>query len=116
MSDHVATAPMGAEVGEVAAGGSLAGDAWKALRGNPVFWISAALITLFLVMAIFPGLFTDKDTHKESLPGIGNIDGSIFVRAAGVVMSTLGWVSHGEPAGKWDTSGLGWDDAWKDSD
>ncbi|KAH7923708.1 hypothetical protein BV22DRAFT_1014899 [Leucogyrophana mollusca] len=63
-----------------------------------------------------PGLFTDKDTHKESLPGIGNIDGSIFVRAAGVVMSTLGWVSHGEPAGKWDTSGLGWDDAWKDSD
>ncbi|KAH7910236.1 hypothetical protein BJ138DRAFT_1009244 [Hygrophoropsis aurantiaca] len=62
-----------------------------------------------------PGLFTEEG-NKESLPGIGVIDGSIFVRAAGVVMNTLGWVSHGEPAGNWDGSGLGWEDAWNGSD
>jgi len=60
-------APMGAEVGDVEPGGSLASDAWKALRGNPVFWISAALIALFVVMAIFPGLFTDKDPRAGNL-------------------------------------------------
>ena len=80
MSDQVSMSPMGADVGEVEAGGSLASDAWKALRSNPIFWVSAALITLFVVMSIFPGLFTDKD------PRAGNLalsldppsDGSIF--------------------------------------
>ena len=31
------------------------------LRGRPMFWISLALIVLFLLMAIFPQLFTSKD-------------------------------------------------------
>lgn len=53
---------------------------------------------------------------KETLPGLGNVDGTLFVRAAGVVMDTLGWVTHGEQAGYWDRSALGWDDAWKDED
>jgi len=44
----------------------LLGDAWRDLRRNPLFWISAAFITLFLVMAAFPGLFTSVDpTHGE---------------------------------------------------
>jgi hypothetical protein len=49
---------------------------------------------------------------SESHEGISKIDGTIFVRAAGVVMDTLGWVSHGQKEGGWDRSGLGWDDAW----
>ena len=79
MTDQVSTAPMGAEVGEVEAGGSLASDAWKALRRNPVFWISAALITLFLVMAIFPGLFTDKD------PTLGDLSKSLDAPSEGSI-------------------------------
>ncbi|KAI0822325.1 hypothetical protein BC628DRAFT_1327511 [Trametes gibbosa] len=53
-----------------------------------------------------------RETHK----GIAQVDGSIFVRAAGVVMDTLGWVSHGQKEGSWDRSALGWDGAWKNDD
>ncbi|RPD62419.1 hypothetical protein L226DRAFT_611012 [Lentinus tigrinus ALCF2SS1-7] len=52
------------------------------------------------------------ETHE----GMAQVDGTIFVRAAGVVMDTLGWVSHGQKAGSWDRSALGWDDAWKSED
>lgn len=37
---------------------SLFGDAWRDLRRNPIFWVSAALILLLGVMAAFPSLFT----------------------------------------------------------
>ena len=50
---------------------------------------------------------------RETHAGMAKVDGSIFVRAAGVVMDTLGWVSHGQKEGSWDRSALGWDDAWK---
>lgn len=40
---------------------SLWGDAWQIMRTRPLFWISAALILLFVVMAAFPQLFTSKD-------------------------------------------------------
>jgi oligopeptide transport system permease protein len=37
------------------------GQAWRGLRRNPLFLISMALIALVLVVAAFPGLFTDQD-------------------------------------------------------
>jgi len=40
---------------------SLGANAWRDLRRRPMFWISLALIVLFVVMAIFPQLFTNKD-------------------------------------------------------
>ena len=40
---------------------SLGANAWRDLRVRPMFWISLALIVLFLLMAIFPQLFTSKD-------------------------------------------------------
>jgi oligopeptide transport system permease protein len=39
----------------------LLGDAWRDLRRKPLFWISAALILLFLVMAAVPSLFSSAD-------------------------------------------------------
>ena len=39
----------------------LLGDAWHDLSRKPLFWISAVLILLFLVMAAFPSLFTSAD-------------------------------------------------------
>lgn len=53
---------------------------------------------------------------KKALKGIERVDGTVFIRAAGVVMNTLGWVSHGQTAGAWDYSGHGWDAAWDDED
>lgn len=40
---------------------SLLSDAWGELRRNPLFWVSASLITLFVVMAAVPQLFTNTD-------------------------------------------------------
>lgn len=58
-----------------------------------------------------PGSFTDEG--KETHAGIGKVDGTLFVRAAGVMMETLGWSGHGQKEGVWDRSGLGWDAAWE---
>ncbi len=46
---------------------SLRGDAWLELRGNPLFWISAVVIALFVVMAIVPELFTSTDPRATDL-------------------------------------------------
>ncbi|KZP16253.1 hypothetical protein FIBSPDRAFT_748982 [Athelia psychrophila] len=59
-----------------------------------------------------------KETHK----GMSALDGSMFVRAAGVAMDGLGWITYGEEAGWWDgsgtdggpSSGHGWDEAWEE--
>ena len=40
---------------------SLSQDAFADLIRRPMFWVSAALIVLFVVMAIFPRLFTSTD-------------------------------------------------------
>ena len=56
---------------------SLASDAWRAIRRNPIFWVSAMLIAVFILMAIFPSLFTNTDpteavlAESRSRPGDG---------------------------------------------
>ena len=44
---------------------SLGADAWRALRRRPLFWVSAVMIAFFLVMAAFPGLFTNVDPRHN---------------------------------------------------
>ncbi|MFE6969477.1 ABC transporter permease [Isoptericola sp. NPDC057653] len=34
-------------------------EAWREMRRRPLFWVSAAIILLVIVVAAFPGLFTD---------------------------------------------------------
>jgi oligopeptide transport system permease protein len=46
---------------------SLGSDVWDELRSRPLFWISAALILTFVVMALFPQLFTGKDPNFADL-------------------------------------------------
>ena len=46
---------------------SLGSDAWNELRRRPMFWISAALIVLFVVMAAVPQLFTSTDPYFADL-------------------------------------------------
>ncbi|KDR68431.1 hypothetical protein GALMADRAFT_257159 [Galerina marginata CBS 339.88] len=52
----------------------------------------------------------------ETHVGMAEVDGTVFVRAAGILMDTLGWVSHGQKEGEWDRSALGWDAAWESGD
>ncbi|MFF2148154.1 ABC transporter permease [Kitasatospora sp. NPDC058190] len=46
---------------------SLWGDAWRDLRRRPIFLISAVLILLLVIMAVFPWAFTDADPRKADL-------------------------------------------------
>ncbi|MFJ7245532.1 ABC transporter permease [Kitasatospora sp. NPDC098652] len=46
---------------------SLWGDAWRDLRRRPIFLISAVLILLLVVMAVFPYAFTDADPRRADL-------------------------------------------------
>ncbi|KAJ7446126.1 hypothetical protein FB451DRAFT_1538041 [Mycena latifolia] len=52
---------------------------------------------------------------KETHPGAAELDGTLFIRVAGVLTEALGWVDHGGKEGSWDFSGIGWDEAWSDS-
>ncbi|MFE6780513.1 ABC transporter permease [Streptomyces sp. NPDC057702] len=54
------------------------GDAWRDLRRNPFFVISALLVVLLIVMSLFPGWFTsagprdaDLQNHYLSKPELG---------------------------------------------
>ena len=46
---------------------SLGSEAWAQLRRRPMFWISAVLIVVILVMAAFPSLFTSVDPTAGDL-------------------------------------------------
>ncbi|WP_066582535.1 ABC transporter permease [Cellulomonas timonensis] len=49
------------QVDETSAPTSLWADAWQNLRRRPLFWVSAALIALVLLVAAFPSMFTSLD-------------------------------------------------------
>ncbi|KAJ7254214.1 hypothetical protein C8J57DRAFT_1137049 [Mycena rebaudengoi] len=49
-----------------------------------------------------------KETHK----GAAGLDGTLFIRVAGVLTSALGWVAHEDKERSWDLSGLGWEESW----
>src|SRR5262245_18213205 len=40
---------------------SLAGDAWRDLRRNPIFWVAGLLVVVVVLMAAVPSLFTSAD-------------------------------------------------------
>ncbi|RKS72414.1 oligopeptide transport system permease protein [Motilibacter peucedani] len=60
--------------------GSLWGDAWRELRRSVTFWISLTMIAVFLVMAVFPGLFTSHNPY--ALDGSWECDLSNSLRGA----------------------------------
>lgn len=43
------------------------GSAWQDLRRRPLFWVSAAIIVLVVLIAAFPSLFTSVDPHAANL-------------------------------------------------
>ena len=42
-------------------------EAWKNLRRNPIFWVSAVLLVFIAVVVAFPSLFTSLDPTKATL-------------------------------------------------
>lgn len=43
------------------------GDTWDILKRRKIFWVSLVMLILFLLMAAFPTLFTDKDPNYADL-------------------------------------------------
>jgi len=52
--------------------------------------------------------------RQETFKGTSQLDGTLFVRAAGVAMDYMGWTIAGVPSSSffWDRSVLGYDEAW----
>ena len=48
-------------VADESAPASMWGEAWRNLRRRPLFWVSAVLILIAVVMSLFPQLFTSVD-------------------------------------------------------
>ena len=48
-------------VADDSAPSSMWGEAWKSLRKRPLFWISAVIILVAVVLAVFPQLFASQD-------------------------------------------------------
>ncbi|KAB1904242.1 ABC transporter permease [Micromonospora sp. AMSO31t] len=71
-------------VGEPQKPRSLAGDAWRDLRRNPIFWVSLGLVVLITAMAAVPSLFTANDprdcllSRQHAAPSGGAILGYDF--------------------------------------
>ncbi|GAA5939963.1 questin oxidase family protein [Sporobolomyces koalae] len=78
--------------------------------------VTKAVRSLYFAASLFdtspPGYFT------SSLPGTHTMDGSIFIRAAGLTLASLGWAHEGDAGvvGTWDRSGLGYDETWQDDE
>ncbi|MDO4910472.1 MAG: ABC transporter permease [Corynebacterium sp.] len=60
-------------VADESAPSSMWGEAWRYLRRRPLFWISAVLIFAAIMLALFPGLFSNTDPRlcelNDSLAG-----------------------------------------------
>ena len=61
------TESAGYEGGDVNEERSLTSDAWRTMRRNPLFWVAMSLITIFVLMAIWPSLFTSTDPTNAVL-------------------------------------------------
>jgi len=64
LPDEMAAFVGSADDPAAASAASLWSDAWKELRGNPVFIVSLGIIVVIGVMAIFPRLFTNADPRE----------------------------------------------------
>lgn len=59
-------------VADESAPSSMWGEAWKNLRKRPLFWISATIILIAILMSLFPGLFTRSDPYAVGACDLNN--------------------------------------------
>ncbi|MGC5346078.1 ABC transporter permease [Streptomyces sp. DT24] len=84
---------------------SLWGDAWADLRRNPYFIVSAILITILVVISVFPGLFTsaspttgDLSHHFLTKPELGKVGSPEWLGYDGQGRSVYARVIYGTRA------------------
>ncbi|KAJ7701170.1 hypothetical protein B0H17DRAFT_1245851 [Mycena rosella] len=52
-----------------------------------------------------------NETHN----GGAKVDGTLFIRVAGVLTDALGWITHGDQRGAWEYGGIGWEETWSNA-
>jgi oligopeptide transport system permease protein len=67
MTESLATSTAGDAANPVGEARSLGADARRALARNPLFWISLTMILVFVLMAVWPSLFTNTDPNQAVL-------------------------------------------------
>ena len=67
MTETLAASTSGDAANPVGEARSLGADARRALARNPLFWISATMILVFVLMAVWPSLFTNTDPTRAVL-------------------------------------------------
>ncbi|GAA6044066.1 hypothetical protein JCM8097_005012 [Rhodosporidiobolus ruineniae] len=75
--------------------------------------VTKAVRSLFFAATHFGA--SPRGMYQSSLPGTNEMDGSIFIRAAGMTLDSIGWAHEGDDGntGSWDRSGLGWPSTWE---
>ncbi|OCF60373.1 hypothetical protein L486_00006 [Kwoniella mangroviensis CBS 10435] len=61
----------------------------------------------------FIGSYLSGGQTHETIPGLAQVDGTVFVRAAGAIMNQMGWTREGQNEGDWEFSPVGYDEVWK---
>lgn len=84
-------------------------NAWLPILQTTLMHPDEHLCKLQRALAHFASLYgtTEKGSLKgiQGLPGAKEIDGSLFVRTAGLTADALGWMREGEERKMWDFSG-----------
>jgi hypothetical protein len=106
-------------------------DPWPALISgaihHPDYHVAKAMRTLIhasrnygdtptgQIIGAFRPAKSSSDKPEETFKGMAKVDGTLFVRAAGVMLDYMGWTIIGQEARAlvWDRSGLGYDEAWE---
>lgn len=57
-----------------------------------------------------------NSSGKETHAGAAKLDGTLFIRVAGILTDAVGWVAHGDTERFWDFSGIGWEEAWNSAE
>lgn len=84
-------------------------NAWFALLQSTILHPNEHLPKLQRAFAQYAQQYGDSPAgiwKGTELEGAELLDGTVFVRAAGLTMDRLGWMREGQPKGDWDTLGF----------
>ncbi|KAF9003377.1 hypothetical protein BDQ17DRAFT_1480126 [Cyathus striatus] len=87
---------------------------WPEMIQASLYYPDAHFLKVMRTLVYATQQYGDVATGRvlETHHGSSKLNGTLFVRAAGVLLDTMGWVTFGQKAKDWDRSALGWDAAW----
>ncbi|KAF7311794.1 hypothetical protein MIND_00189900 [Mycena indigotica] len=99
-------------------GGGVIANPWLPAIHSALHHRDAHVIKVVRTLYYAAGRMPELDARLGAAGVVGGerLDGSVWVRAAGLVSKRLGWVAFGEKEREWDRSAHGWEAAWEGVD